>query len=121
MRRMAKQQDEPLATSGAIKLAILIVTCVLAFGALVLPDLLNQQTQMVQVGEVSSQEILAPYSVTFESRVFTDIARENAASAVMPIYLPPDPNITRSQLEKLENALYIISTVRSDNYATENK
>ncbi len=118
---MAKQQDEPLATSGAIKLAILIVTCVLAFGALVLPDLLNQQTQMVQVGEVSSQEILAPYSVTFESRVFTDIARENAASAVMPIYLPPDPNITRSQLEKLENALYFISTVRSDNYATQNQ
>ena len=118
---MAKQQDEPLATSGAIKLAILIVTCVLAFGGLVLPDLLNQQTQMVQVGEVSSQEILAPYSVTFESRVFTDIARENAASAVMPIYLPPDPNITRSQLEKLENALYFISTVRSDNYATQNQ
>ena len=118
---MAKQQDEPLATSGAIKLAILIATCLLAFGALVLPDLLNQQTQMVQVGEVSSQEILAPYSVTFESRVFTDIARENAASAVMPIYLPPDPNITRSQLEKLENALYFISTVRSDNYATQNQ
>ena len=118
---MAKQQDGPLATSGAIKLAILIVTCVLAFGGLVLPDLLNQQTQMVQVGEVSSQEILAPYSVTFESRVFTDIARENAASAVMPIYLPPDPNITRSQLEKLENALYFISTVRSDNYATQNQ
>ncbi len=118
---MAKQQDEPLATSGAIKLTILIVTCVLAFGGLVLPDLLNQQTQMVQVGEVSSQEILAPYSVTFESRVFTDIARENAASAVMPIYLPPDPNITRSQLEKLENALYFISTVRSDNYATQNQ
>lgn len=121
MRSAADQQNQPLATRGAIKLAILIVTCLLAFGALVIPDLLNQQTQMVKVGEVSSQEILAPYSVTFESRVFTDIARENAASAVLPVYLPPDPNITRSQLEKLQNALYFITTVRSDNYATQSQ
>ncbi len=65
------------------------------------------------------QEILAPYSVTFESRVYTDIARENAAAEVPAVYLPPDPNIARSQLEKLEDALYFISTVRSDTYASE--
>ncbi|NLC14348.1 MAG: HDIG domain-containing protein, partial [Chloroflexi bacterium] len=69
--------------------------------------------------EVSSQEILAPYSVTFESRVLTDAARESAAAAVLPVYLPPDPDIARAQLEKLGNTLYFISTVRNDSYSTQ--
>jgi len=112
-------KEKPRRTNGALKLVILIITCALAFGALVLPDLLNQQTQMVAVGEVSSQEILAPYSVTFESRVLTDAAREGAAAAVQPVYLPPDPDIARAQLEKLGNTLYFISTVRNDSYSTQ--
>ena len=99
---------------------VLILTCAL-YGALVGPHLLNQQTQMVAIGEVAPQEILAPYSVTFESRVFTDIEREKAAAGVPSVFLPPDPNIARSQLEKLENALYFISTVRSDIYASESQ
>ena len=106
-------------SNGAVKLIILILTCGLAFGALVLPDLLNSQTQMVAVGEVSPQEILAPYSITFESRVLTDAAREGAAAAVQSVYSPPDPAIARAQLEKLGNTLYFISTVRNDNYSTQ--
>ncbi|MEL7637044.1 MAG: HDIG domain-containing metalloprotein [Anaerolineaceae bacterium] len=112
-------KEKRRASNGALKMVILVIACVLAFGALVLPDLLNQQTQMVAVGEVSSQEILAPYSVTFESRVLTDAARESAAAAVLPVYLPPDPDIARAQLEKLGNTLYFISTVRNDSYSTQ--
>ena len=112
-------KEKRRASNGALKMVILVIACVLAFGALVLPDLLNQQTQMVTVGEVSSQEILAPYSVTFESRVLTDGARESAAAAVLPVYLPPDPDIARAQLEKLGNTLYFISTVRNDSYSTQ--
>ena len=112
-------KEKPRKRNGALKLVVLILSCVLAFGALVLPDLLNQQTQMVAIGEVSSQEILAPYSVTFESRVLTDAARESAAAAIQPVYLPPDPNIARAQLEKLGNTLYFISTIRNDNYSTQ--
>lgn len=111
-----EKQPKP---NGAVKLILLILTCVLAFGALVLPDLLNSQTQLVAVGEVSSQEILAPYSITFESRVLTDAARESAAAAVQSVYLPPNPDIARAQLEKLGNSLYFISTVRNDNYSTQ--
>ena len=78
-------------TNRVLKVIVLVFTCALAFAALVGPDLLNQQTQMVAIGEVAPQEILAPYSVTFESRVYTDIARENAAAEVPAVYLPPDP------------------------------
>ena len=105
-------------TEDAVKVIILVASCVLAFGALVLPDLMNQQTQMVAVGQVAPQEILAPYSVTFESRVLTDAARENAAAAVQPVYLPPDPDIARAQLEKLDNALNFITTVKNDSFST---
>lgn len=108
-------------TTRILKVIVLIVTCAIAYGALVGPDLLNQQTQKVSIGEVATQEVLAPYSVTFESRVYTDVAREKAASEVPAVYLPPDPNIARAQLEKLENALYFISTVRSDIYASESQ
>ena len=119
MANQVPMKEKRRASNGALKMVILIIACVLAFGALVLPDLLNQQTQMVAVGEVSSQEILAPYSVTFESRVLTDAARESAAAAVLPVYLPPDPDIARAQLEKLGNTLYFISTVRNDSYSTQ--
>ena len=119
MANQVPMKEKRRASNGALKMVILIIACVLAFGALVLPDLLNQQTQMVAVGEVSSQEILAPYSVTFESRVLTDGARESAAAAVLPVYLPPDPDIARAQLEKLGNTLYFISTVRNDSYSTQ--
>lgn len=119
MANQVPLKEKRRASNGALKMVILIIACVLAFGALVLPDLLNQQTQMVAVGEVSSQEILAPYSVTFESRVLTDAARESAAAAVLPVFLPPDPDIARAQLEKLGNTLYFISTVRNDSFSTQ--
>lgn len=112
-------KKEPVRNNGLLKIFILFVTFLLAYGSLVGPDLLNQQTQTVSIGEVAPQEILAPYSVTFESRVYTESARESAASEIPAVYLPPDPNITRTQLEKLDNALYFIATVRSDAYASD--
>ncbi len=119
MAEQAPAKKQQGFTNNAIKVIVLILVCLTVFGALVLPDLLNQQTQMVSVGEVATQEILAPYSVTFESRVYTDAARESAASEVQPVYLPPDPDIARNQLQLLENSLYYISTVRSDSYANQ--
>ena len=119
MTNLVTKKENRHTKNSALKVVVLIFTCVLAFAALVLPDLLNQQTQILAVGEVSSQEILAPYSVTFESRVLTEAARESAAAEVQAIYLPPDPNIARAQLEALRNTLYFISTVRDDNYSNQ--
>lgn len=121
MAEKGESTQPGLFTTRILKVIVLILTCAVAYGALVGPHLLNQQTQMVEIGEVAPQEILAPYSVTFESRVFTDIEREKAAAGVPSVFLPPDPNIARSQLEKLENAVYFISTVRSDIYASESQ
>lgn len=119
MAEKAQTQKQQGFTEKAIKTIVLILFALLVFSALVLPDLMNQQTQMVSIGEVSTQEILAPYSVTFESRIYTDSAKESAASEVQAVYLPPDPDIARTQLQTLENSLYYMSTIRSDSFSNE--
>ncbi len=105
-------------TQGAARILILIITCILVYLCLVLPDVINQANMPVAVGEVANQDILAPYSITYESKVYTERARMEAAAAVPPVYLPPDPSIARRQLETLNSILYYISTVRNDPYAT---
>lgn len=106
-----------LARSGILKFIILLISGILAFFILVLPDAFSQASLPVEIGDVSSQDILAPYSLTFESEVLTEQARQNAAKSVSSVYLPADPSIGRRQVEQLRTVLYYITTVRSDDYA----
>ncbi len=106
-------------TQGALRLFILLAASLLVFGALVLPGLVSQSNIPAGVGEVASQEILAPYSITFESKVLTERARTQAAAAVSPVFLPADPTISRHQYETLNSVLYYISAVRKDSFSTQ--
>ena len=47
----------------------------------------------MEIGDVSAQDILAPYSLSFESEVLTEQSRQEAENAVDPVYLPADPGI----------------------------
>lgn len=102
-----------------VKIFILAISGILAFFALILPDTFSQSSFPMEVGDVASEDILAPYSLTFESEVLTEQARQEAASEVDPIYLPTDPSIGRRQIEELRTVLYYISTVRQDSYASQ--
>ena len=104
--------------SVIIKTTLLILTGILAFFALILPETFSESSYPMSVGEASPQDILAPYSLTFESDVLTEQARQAAADAISPIYLPTDPSIGRHQAESLQTILYYITTVRQDEYAT---
>ena len=104
--------------SVIIKTTLLILTGILAFFALILPETFSESSYPMSVGEASPQDILAPYSLTFESDVLTEQARQAAADAISPIYLPTDPSIGRHQAESLQTVLYYITTVRQDEYAT---
>ncbi len=106
-------------TKGVLRLLILLVTSLLIFAALVLPELISQSNIPTGVGEASAQEILAPYSITYESKVLTERARMQAAAAVSPVYLPVDPSISRRNFETLNSVLYYISAVRKDSYGTQ--
>jgi len=102
-----------------IKIVILVISGVIAFFALVLPESFSQSSFPMEIGDASSQDILAPYSLTYESEVLTEQARQEAASSVAPIYLPTDPSVGRRQIEELRTVLYYITTVRQDGYATQ--
>lgn len=105
-------------TQGALRLFILLAASLLVFGSLVLPGLISQSNVPAGVGEVATQEILAPYSITYESKVLTERARTQAAAAVSPVFLPADPSISRHQYETLNSILYYISAVRNDSFST---
>ncbi|MEX1248126.1 MAG: HDIG domain-containing metalloprotein [Anaerolineales bacterium] len=85
---------------------------------LMLPFSSRQATLRLQVGDVASQDVLAPYALSYQSEVLTDEAQEESANAVVPIYGPPDADIARDQLEQLRNALTFINTVRQDSFAS---
>lgn len=103
------------------RIIILVISGILVFFALILPDSFSQSSLPMEVGDVVSEDILAPYSLTFESDVLTEQARQEAESEVEPIYLATDPSIGRRQIEELRTVLYYITTVRQDSYATEDE
>ena len=103
------------------RVVLLISTCVLSFAALVAPLTTQPSSYLFKVGEVATQDILAPQPLSYESKVLTDQARNDAESRVTPVYLPIDPSISRRQIERLRVALAYISTVRGDAYASRSQ
>ncbi len=113
------QAKKRLKNQKIVKIFILTISGILAFFALVLPESYSQSSFPMEIGDVASEDILAPYSLTFESEVLTEEAYQEVAAAVFPIYLPADPSIGRKQVENLRTILYYITTVRQDNYASQ--
>jgi putative nucleotidyltransferase with HDIG domain len=98
---------------------LLIVTALMSYLALVFPIALRQDSLPLQAGDVASSDLTSPRTVSYESEILTTRAKNEAANAISPIYLPADPSINRGQLEKLNRTLDFISSVRSDPYADE--
>lgn len=118
---MPKNNRKPFTTSRSrdfFRIVLIIVTTVIALGALVLPIALRPSSFPVQVGAVSSTDITAPSAATFDSAILTEAARQKAADAVSPVYLPSDPSIARIQVDNLDILFAYISGVRSDSFAT---
>lgn len=117
---MDQQEDNKKSHSGPsmARALILALSAVVAFFALILPDAFSQSAFPVAVGDVATEDILAPYSLTYESEVLTERSRQEVEALVPPIYLPTDPSVGRRQIEALQTALFFITTVRQDDYAT---
>jgi len=115
----APKAKKRLINPKIVKIAILAISGILAFFALILPESFSQSSFPMEIGDVATEDILAPYSLTFESEVMTEEAQQEAASSVDSIYLPADPSIGRRQVENLRTVLYYITTVRQDNFASQ--
>ena len=101
------------------RLILLVVVSVLAFGALALPSTLNPDEVSLKAGDVSPRDFQAPRTDEFESAVLTEQQRDAAAQAVPPVYTPPDPTLSRQQVERLRVALDFITLTRADPTATD--
>lgn len=100
-------------------LGFLWLLCLAAsIAALVMPFSTRQASLSVRVGDVSSQDVLAPYTQSYQSEVLTNQQRVEAANSVTPIYGPPDANVARDQLEQLRAALGFINSTRQDSFAS---
>ncbi len=104
---------------GRIPTAVVVFgSMVVAAAILTLPIFPGEQTVSLKLGDVSTQDVLAPRSITYVSDSLTEQARAQAAAAVTPVYDPPDPLIARERAESLQAALAFITNVRSDPYST---
>ncbi len=108
------------ATVGRLALVWTITAIMLGIAALIiaLPLVYADSSVKVTVGESTTQEILAPRSLTFVSQALTDKARENAAAAVAEVYKPADMRVARQQVLLLRDILDFINNVRADTLAT---
>ena len=72
----------------------------------------------LRVGQVAEQNVLSPFSVTFESDVLTELNRGEAAAEVALVYDPPDPNVSRTQSLLARQILDYIRNARSDSFSS---
>jgi len=100
------------------RLGLLAICSILALGALVLPIAIRPSAINITQGDVSVQDVQAPRTLTYTSEILSNQAKEDARSRIQPIFLPTDPAITRTQIEKLRVALNYITVVRFDSFAT---
>ncbi|MBN1265495.1 MAG: HDIG domain-containing protein [Anaerolineales bacterium] len=84
---------------------------------LAVPVYTRQTDVLLELNDVSNQDILAPYTLSFNSELMTQQAREDASQAVESIYDPPDSKVARQQLEILRASLAFISSIRSDAFS----
>ena len=92
---------------------VLSATAIVAYTALV-----PSGGVTLAVGQVASNDILAPRSITYDSTVLTQIARQTASAAIHEIYDPPNPSILRQQIQIARHTLDFINNIRHDAYAT---
>jgi hypothetical protein len=88
-------------------------TAVLTYNTVLLDESVT-----LSVGQVASADVLAPYSLSYESVVLTRLARQTASDSVAKIYDPPNPAILRQQIQIARDALDFVANVRLDSYAT---
>ena len=85
------------------------------------PYMNASEDQTQDIGDVSTSDIHAPYTLTYQSLLLTENAKVLSANSISPVYLEVDPTIARQQIERLQTLLNYIDLVRSDQYASQSQ
>jgi len=97
---------------------LFIVSVGLVFTILLLPLYTQATAPQLEIGEVASEEILAPYNISYISEIRTDQLRNAASRNVPSIFTPPNTSVARRQLERLRGTLAFSTSVRVDEHAS---
>jgi putative nucleotidyltransferase with HDIG domain len=97
---------------------VLGVLTAAVIAVVLLIDFLPSNRVILNVGDVSPADILAPADLTYESQIRTKQAQDAQAASVQDIYDPPDASVARQQEVRARQILDYISTVRQDAYGT---
>lgn len=115
--RQRRRKSEEL--SGLVLIRVLLFGLALAVVASLVLTMRFLPTSQVTLseGQISPEEIVAPYQKTFVSQILTERARMRAEQNVPNVYDGPDPRIARQQLDHTRWVLNFIDSVRHDDYA----
>jgi putative nucleotidyltransferase with HDIG domain len=105
------------AMTGAAAMRLIAVTALVAaslFGILAIDLIPN--TVVVEVGDVASEDILAPRAVSFVSTSETEAARAEAEAAIAPIYaeIRPRAEIRARQLAAIDAEVTAIQSILAE-------
>jgi len=117
-RRPPSAGPPPSARWIAIRTVILGVLLAVVTSAVLLADLLPSNRVLLNQGDVSSDLILAPADLTYESKTRTITAQEAAAASVQEVFDPPDTSVARQQEVRARQITDFIGSVRQDPHAT---
>jgi putative nucleotidyltransferase with HDIG domain len=118
-RQMASQGKKPGADHWSRVLAIVFGLLMAAvISAVLLVDFLPSNRVILNAGNVATENILAPYDLTYESEIRTRQAQEEAANAVQDTFDPPDPLVAKQQEVRTQQILEYLGSVREDTYAS---
>jgi putative nucleotidyltransferase with HDIG domain len=107
--------------NSLIKIFILILTGIIAFGAIILPISSRPTAFELSIGSVATQDFQAPRSLTYESEFLTQQKINSIKNSITPVYLNIDPAISRQQIDRLRKSLDYITLVRNDSFADINQ
>ena len=101
-----------------LRLVLLGVVLAAVTGAVMVLPLLPTGQVVLEEGDVASQTIRAPHSLTYDSAIRQAEEQEKAASRVEPVYTTPDPALARQQLDRARQVLDYLGSVRADTLAS---
>ena len=106
------------AFSAASLWFIVLFAIIGTIAAISIPINSSAQTYGLQVDDVAPQDILALYDLSYVSDILTEREQTTASESVSQVYDQPNTDITRTQIERLQDSLTFIDSVRSDPYST---
>ena len=106
------------AFSAASLWFIVLFAIIGTIAAISIPINSSAQTYGLQIDDVAPQDILALYDLSYVSDILTEREQTTASESVSQVYDQPNTDITRTQIERLQDSLTFIDSVRSDPYST---